>query len=201
MLAAPLSAVLVAALLPVVAWCAYSVVRRPSAGTHDHVPADVELWHGVMGAGMVLLLGGTVSEEGAWLGSGLFVALVVWCVVRGAHRAVLGHYWRLGIMSLSMAAMMVPSGTASAATAEGGTGTMTDMSAHMAGMAMTTPRDEGLGILLSGPAALAVGLTMIAVAIAAGRHARQAPGVRSRLSAGCEVVMASAMALMALAMV
>ena len=69
--------VLTVVLAAVVVWCAYSVIRGPTGSTRDHVPVDVEAWHGVMGAAMLPLLRWTPSADWAWLGCGLFAVMVL----------------------------------------------------------------------------------------------------------------------------
>lgn len=182
MLPAPVSGALDVVLLAVVAWCLYSLLRRPAASTRDVVPADVEAWHGVMGAAMLALLSWTPSTRWAWLGCGVFAWMALWSVVRASDRTILTHVWRAGLMAAVMVAMLVPAGAASAAT-------------PMPAMGSASGR------LLSGPAAAVVGLAMVLVAGVAVRVAHRTPDPRSRLSTWCEAVMASVMALMALAMV
>ena len=194
--------VLTVVLAAVVVWCAYSVIRGPSGSTRDRVPVDVEAWHGVMGAAMLPLLRWTPSADWAWLGCGLFAVMVLWCAVRGSNRAVLGHYWRVGLMAVVMVTMLLPAATANAAAPAGTGHAMTGMSgmSDMAGTSAMAGADSSSGMLLPGPVSLAVALIMVLVAALAVRLAHRAPGVRSRLSASCEAVMASVMALMALAM-
>jgi hypothetical protein len=188
--------VLTVVLAAVVVWCAYSVIRGPGGSTRDRVPVDVEAWHGVMGAAMLPLLRWTPSPDWAWLGCGLFAVMVLWCAVRGSNRRVLGHYWRVGLMAVVMVAMLLPAATASAAAPADPGPAMTGMS----GMSGMSGADSSSGMFLPGAASLAVAVIMVLVAGLAVRLAHRAPGVRSRLSATCEAVMASVMALMALAM-
>ena len=194
--------VLTVVLAAVVVWCAYSVIRGPTGSTRDHVPVDVEAWHGVMGAAMLPLLRWTPSADWAWLGCGLFAVMVLWCAVRGSSRAVVGHYWRVGLMAVVMVAMLLPAATANAAVPAGTGRAMSGMSgmSRMSGMPGMAGADSSSGMLLPGSVSLAVALIMVLVAGLAVRLAHRAPGVRSRLSASCEAVMASVMALMALAM-
>jgi hypothetical protein len=203
MLPAPVSVTLTVALAAVVVWCGYAVVRRPGGATGDRVPRDVEAWHGVMGVAMLLALRWVPSSGWAWLGCGVFAAMAVWCVVRGSSRVGVRHYGRAGFMAVAMVAMLVPAGAANAATSSGGDHAMHGMHAMpgMPGMSATASTDAHAEMLLAGPAALAVALGMLLVAALAVRLARRATGVRPRLSASCEAVMASAMAVMAFAMV
>lgn len=183
MLPASVSGDLTAVLLAVVAWCAYSLVRRPSPSVVDTVPRDVEVCHGTMGVAMAALLTWTPSAAWAWAGCGLFASMALWCVVRASSPRVAGHLRRAGLMAWVMVAMLVPAGAANAApTPAGG-------------------RHEMGGMLLSGPAAVAVGLTMVLVAGLTFRVAVGVGDLRSRLSLSCEVVMAGVMAVMALVMV
>lgn len=188
--------VLTVVLAAVVVWCAYSVIRGPSESTRDRVPVDVEAWHGVMGAAMLPLLRWTPSPDWAWLGCGLFAVMVLWCAVRGSNRTALGHYWRVGLMAVVMVAMLLPTATASAAAPADPGPAMSGMT----GMSGMSGADSSSGMLLPEPASLAVAVIMVLVAGLAVRLAHRAPGVPSRLSATCEAVMASVMALMALAM-
>lgn len=193
MVADPVSALLAVALLPVVGWCLYSLVRRPANPDDDPVPRDVVAWHGVMGAVMLLALRATASPGWLWLGATLFVAAVIWSVLRMSSAHAGSHFARLFLMSGAMAAMLVPAGAATAATPESGHG-----AGHASGMALASP--GGSGMLLSGAAALVVALVMVVVALAALALAGRPAPVRVRLSACCEVVMAGAMVVMAAAM-
>jgi hypothetical protein len=195
MVGEPVSALLAAALLPVVAYCAFSLVRRPPDPADDPVPLDVVVWHGTMGLAMSAALLGAVEPGWDWWGAGLFVAAAVWCVLRTASVRAADHVARLFLMCAAMAAMLVPAGAASAATpgdpATGG--------AHPQGMPMSG--SGGSPMLLSGGAAFVVAAAMALVALAAVRVVRRPAPVRARLSACCEVVMAGAMAVMAVGLV
>lgn len=195
MLPVSVSGALTVVLLAVIVWCAYSLVRRPPASALDSVPADVEACHGVMGAAMAVLLSWTPSAAWAWTGCGLFASMALWCVVRASSHRVVRHLRRVGLMAWVMVAMLVPAGAASAAATPQPAGHQTE---GMAGMSAT---QSSVGMLLSGPAAIAVGLMMVLVAGLAVRLALRARDTRSRLSMSCEAAMASVMAVMALLMV
>lgn len=190
MLPAVVSGVLTVALAGVVGWCLFALVRRPTSAATDRVPMDLEAWHGVMGAAMLPLLWWMPSTDLAWLGCGLFAAMTLWCAVLGSARPR-GHYGQVGLMAVVMLAMLVPAGAANAAAPP----------VHAAAMSGMHDDVTSRGLIVAGPAALAAVLVLLLVAMLAIGRARRAVGTRTRLSASCEAVMASAMALMALAMV
>ena len=188
MLGTEVSVALTVALLPVVVWCTTCLLRRSAHGAHDPVPADVQVWHAVMGVVMVLTLWTTASGDWGWAGAGLFVAATTWCVLRASGHPAPGLYRRLGVMSVAMVAMLVPAAAAGAATPH---------PAHPMVMAGT----GSSGPWLSGPLAWVVALVLALVALSALVTADRTAPRRARVYAGCEVVMAAAMVVTALAMV
>jgi len=195
MVGGPVSVVLAVALLPVVAYCAFSLVRRPRTPDDDPTPVDVVAWHGVMGALMLVVLVSVTTPGWDWVGVGLFVAAVLWSVLRTSSTHAVGHHARLFLMSGAMAVMLIPAGPANAAVPQ-----RPRSASHLSGMVMPGHRTSGM--LLTGTAALVVGLGMAVVALTAVRLAWRRPApVRARLSACCEVVMAGGMVVMAASLV
>ena len=188
MLGTEVSVALTVALLPVVVWCTTCLLRRSAHGSHDPVPADVQVWHAVMGLVMVLTLWTTASGDWAWAGAGLFVAATTWCALRAWGHPRPGLYRRLGVMSVAMVAMLVPAAAAGAATP------------HPAQSMVMAGTGAG-GPWLSGPLAWVVALVLALVALSALVTADRTASRRTRVYAGCEVVMAGAMVVTALAMV
>ncbi|MFZ2012225.1 MAG: DUF5134 domain-containing protein [Nocardioides sp.] len=185
MLGTEVSVALTLALLPVVVWCTTCALRRPAHGGHE-VPKDAEVWHAVMGLVMLLTLWTTASGDWGWAGAGLFVAATTWCVMRAWGHPAPGRYRRLGVMSVAMVAMLVPT-AAGAATP------------HHTSMAMAGRGADGpwLSGLLAWVVALVLALVALSALLAADRTAPR----RARVFAGCEVVMAATMVVAALAMV
>ncbi len=190
MLGTEVSVALTVALLPVVVWCTTCALRGSTHGGPDPVPVDAEVWHAVMGLVMLLTLWTTASGDWGWAGAGLFVAAATWGVMRAWGHPKPGHYRRLGVMSLAMVAMLVP--TAAGAATPHHTSSMA-----MAGTATGTATD---GPWLSGPGAWVVALVLALVALSALVAAHRTAPRRARVLAGCEVVMATAMVVAALAM-
>ena len=189
MLGPEVSVALTVALLPVVVWCTTCLLRRSAHGAHDPVPADVQVWHAVMGVVMVVTLWTTASGDWGWAGAGLFVAATTWCVLRAWGHPAPGRYRRLGVMSVAMVAMLVPATAAGAATPR---------AAHT--MMMAGAGTSG-GPWLSGPLAWVVALVLALVALSALVTVNRTAPRRHRVYAGCEVVMAAAMVVTALNMV
>ena len=168
MLGTEVSVALTVALLPVVVWCTTCALRRSAHGGPDPVPVDAEVWHAVMGLVMLLTLWTTASGDWGWAGAGLFVAAATWGVMRAWGHPEPGRYRRLGVMSLAMVAMLVP--TAAGAATPHHTSSMA-----MAGTATDGPWLSGPGRLGRGPRAGA------GRAERAGRRTPHGPAAGSRL--------------------
>jgi hypothetical protein len=105
--------VVVAIALLLVAFCSGARLVRPlaHAGRTTGLPLDVELWHGVMGIAMVLMLLAPLSAVSSRAIMGVFVAAAVWCVFRFVRHASRAAYVRLGACCAAMLAMLAPSAT------------------------------------------------------------------------------------------
>ena len=193
MLGPEVSVALTVALLPVVGWCTTCVLRRAAHHADDPVPADAEIWHAAMGVVMVVTLWTTASGDWAWAAAGLFVAATTWCVMRAWGHQAPGLYRRLALMSVAMVAMLVPAAAAGAATPHAA-----HLSAHGSLPAMSGGTD---GPWLSGAAAWVVVGLLALVALSALTTLGHAAARRTRVYAACEVVMAAAMVVTAVAMV
>ena len=107
-------AVLLAALMATVV--TYCLARAFVPALHDPAHArDVDLWHVVMGAGMVAMLLVTLTRAAAALALVVFVVGLGWSAVRLATSGARPAYLRLGVGCAAMAVMLLPTATAGAA--------------------------------------------------------------------------------------
>ena len=117
-------AVLLAALMATVV--TYCLARAFVPALHDPAHArDVDLWHVVMGAGMVAMLLVTLTRAVAALALVVFVVGLGWSAVRLATSGARPAYLRLGVGCAAMAVMLLPTATAGAAAPADATTTTT----------------------------------------------------------------------------
>ena len=182
-------AVLLAALMAAVV--TYCLARACVPALHDPAHArDVDLWHVVMGAGMVAMLLVTLSRTAAALALVVFVVGLAWSAVRLAAPGARSAYLRLGVGCAAMAAMLLPTATASAAAAA--PATHHHGHAAPAGVSALVPPTALLVLLLAGVGAVLV--------VRLGGSLRRSAPLPGRLAACCDVAMAVAMGTMLVAM-
>lgn len=180
-------AVLLAALMATVV--TYCLARAFVPALHDPAHArDVDLWHVVMGAGMVAMLLVTLTRAAAALALVVFVVGLGWSAVRLATSGARPAYLRLGVGCAAMAVMLLPTATAGAAEPPPH---HHDHSAAAAGVTVVPPT-----LLL---VALLAGVGAILLVRLAG-SLRGSVALPGRLAACCDVAMAAAMGTMLVAM-
>jgi len=174
--------VLAVLLLAVVAYCALRAVAPRLGGVSAEHRRDVDAWHALMGLAMVAMLLGGLGRPLAVAALVVSAAGLCWGVLSVDRRTGSAAHLRLAVGAGAMAVMTLP--MAAPATAAG----------HQASAA-------GMG--MAGPTALPLVVVLVAglVAVAAARLptvVRRSPDSVARLDAGCDVVMAGAMAAMLL---
>lgn len=176
--------VLLAALLvPVVVYClARAVAPRLSGGGAEH-RRDIDAWHVLMAGAMVAMLVGVLSRPLAVASLAVATAGLCWGVLAVERRSGSAAHARLVVGAAAMALMTLPL----AAPAEAAV--PSHHSGGMAAMSMAGASAVPLVVVLL--AALAV-----VAAVRVPDIARRSAGPVGRLDAGCDVVMAGAMAAM-----
>jgi hypothetical protein len=196
--------VVLAGALLVVVMCSGARLVRPSTHGHSAVgfPLDFEVWHGLMGTAMAVMLLAGLSEGQSRMVMVVFGGGVVWCAVRLVGRASRAAYLRLGACCAAMFAMLVPAST----TGPSSDGPMSGM-AGMAGMADMRGM-PGMNAGTLSPVIVVVLLVAMAGVIGAGLSRLALPGGTSqgpvlmrRMQATGEMVMAGAMAYMLVGLV
>jgi hypothetical protein len=174
---------LLAVLLPVVVYCSVRAVAPRLGGTSVEHRRDIDVWHVLMGTAMAAMAVGALTRP---LAVGVLAVCAVglcWGVLAVERRAGGAAHVRLVVGAGAMAVMTLP--LAAPVMASAGPGS----SGAMAGMSMAGPSPLPLVVVLLG------GLLMVA-AVRLPVVVRRSPGAVPRLDAGCDVVMAGAMAAM-----
>ncbi len=189
---------LAASMVVVVTYCLARMVR-PSLRDPAH-RRDLDGWHALMGVAMAAMLVVDYTRAAALLALTVFVVGAGWAIVRLIAPDARAAYLRLGLGCAAMAAMLLPTATASAAAP-----LALPVMAH--GMPMghaaqqvqpvlvaTAPLVPPTGLVI----ALLVAFAMILVFRLAGTF-RGEETVAGRLAACCDVAMAAAMGFMLVA--
>ncbi len=174
--------VLAAALLTVVVYCSVRAVAPRLGGASVEHRRDIDAWHAVMGLAMVAMLVGGLTRPLATAALVLSAVGLCWGVLSVDRRTGGAAHLRLAIGAGAMAVMTLP--LAAPAIAAGGDG-------QMAGMSMAGPSTVPLVLVLF------VGLLVVAT-VRLPAVVGRTPDAVARLDAGCDVVMAGAMAAMLL---
>ena len=170
-------------LLPVVVYCSLRAVAPRVGGPSAEHRRDTDAWHVVMGVAMCAMLLGALARP-------LAVAALVVCAV--------GLCW--GVLSVERR-----TGSAAHVRLVVGAGAMAVMTLPLAAPAMAADSGEVGGMTMAGPSSLPLVLVLVAglVVVAAVRLpavVRRPPGAVVRLDAGCDVMMAGAMAAVLIAL-
>lgn len=166
-------------LVPVVVYCLVRAVAPRQGGGGEH-RRDLDAWHVLMAAAMVAMLLGALTRPLAVAALAVSTLGLCWGVLAVERRSGSGAHVRLVVGAAAMALMTLPlaapAEAAPQAPAAGGMATMTGASTPL------------LVVLLT---ALAVVAALRVPALAS-----RSTGTMGRLDAGCDVVMAGAMAAM-----
>jgi hypothetical protein len=174
--------VLAVLLLPVVVYCSVRAVAPRLGGASAEHRRDIDGWHALMGLAMGAMLLGGLTRPLAVGVLAVCAAGLCWGVLSVDRRTGGGAHVRLVVGAGAMAVMTLP----------------------LAAPAMAAGHDASMGgMTMAGPSALPLVLVLLAglVGVAAVRLpvvVRRSPGSVARLDAGCDVVMAGAMAAMLL---
>jgi len=185
---------LLAVLLPVVVYCSARAVAPRLGGAGAEHRRDIDTWHVLMGLAMAAMLLGSLTRPLAVAALAVCAAGLCWGVLSVERRSGGSAHLRLVVGATAMAVMTLP--LAAPAMASGGE------AGGMAGMTMAGPSAPGAGEELVQPPLVLVLLGGL-VGVAAMRLpavVRRSPGPVVRLDAGCDVVMAGAMAAMLVAL-
>ena len=186
---------LAASMLVVVTYC-LARLARPSLRDPAH-RRDLDGWHALMGLAMAVMLVASYTRVAALLVLTVFVVGVGWSVTRLSAPGPRPAYLRLALGCVAMAAMLLPTATASAATPMAAPATANAMRMGHAG--------HGLGSVptvtapVVPPTVLVIGLLVAFAVVLVVRLAGTVRGgetVAGRLVACCDVAMAAAMAYM-----
>jgi len=175
---------LLAVLLPVVVYCAVRAVAPRLGGAGVEHRRDIDTWHVLMGLAMAAMLLGTLTRPLAVAALGVCAVGLCWGVLSVERRGGGSAHLRLVVGAAAMAVMTLP----------------------LASPAMASEAETGrtAGMTMAGPSALPLVLVLLAglVGVALVRLpavVRRSPDGAARLDAGCDVVMAGAMAAMLVA--
>ncbi len=176
---------LLAVLLPVVLYCSVRAVAPRLGGAGVEHRRDIDAWHVLMGLAMAAMLVGSLTRPLAVAALVVCAVGLCWGVLSVERRSGGAAHLRLVVGAAAMAVMTLPLAAPAMASA-GETGGMD-------------------GLTMAGPSPLPLVLVLLAglVGVAAVRLpavVRRPPGAVARLDAGCDVVMAGAMAAMLLAL-
>lgn len=175
--------VLAVLLLPVVVYCSLrAVVPRLGEASMEH-RRDIDVWHALMGTAMTAMLFGVLTRPLAVAALAVCAAGLCWGVLAVERRTGGAAQVRLVVGAGAMAVMTLP--LAAPAMAAGSDG--------MAGMSMAGPSPLPLVLVLF-TGLVAVSAVRLPVVV------RRSRGAVARLDAGCDVVMAAAMAAMLVAL-
>jgi hypothetical protein len=174
---------LLAVLLPVVVYCSVRAVAPRLGGAGVEHRRDIDIWHVLMGLAMAAMLVGSLTRPLAVAALVVCAAGLCWGVLSVERRSGGAAHLRLVVGAAAMAVMTLP--LAAPAMASG------DEPERMAGMTMAGPSPLPLVLVLL------AGLVGVA-AVRLPAVVRRPPGAVARLDAGCDVVMAGAMAAMLL---
>ncbi len=182
---APRMPIVLATLLVLVAlYCLVRAVAPRLGGGRAEHRRDVDAWHVVMASVMAAMLLGDLSRPAALAALGVAVAAACWGVLGMERRSGRAAQVRLVVGAAAMAVMTLPlAGPAEADSAR--------HTAPMAGMSSGSSRMPPVLLLIVLLGALTlVGVTRVPTL------ARRSTEVVPRVDAGCDVVMAGAMAVM-----
>ena len=177
------SPLLAVVLLPVVLYCSLRAVAPRAGGVSGEHRRDIDVWHVLMGTAMTAMLLGLLTRPLALAALAACAAALCWGVLTVERREGSAAHARLVVGAGAMAVMTLPLAAPAMASTTHGT------SGEMAGMSMSGP--SALPLVL----VLVVGLLMVA-ALRLPVVVRRSHGAVDRLDAGCDVVMAGAMAAM-----
>ncbi len=193
--------VLLAASMVVVMLLGLAQVVVPAL--HDpHHRRDLEMWHVVMGGAMAAMLVVALARGIAAFLVAVFLVGLCWSARRVATPGARAAYLRLGVGCAAMAAMLLPTATASAATSA---------QAPPAGHSLHSTTHSTMHMTMAPPGSTAVVVPAVVVALLvaacgvivlarlAGTVGAGRPLAR-RMSASCDVAMAGAMGYMLVAM-
>lgn len=182
---APRVPLLLAALVaPVVVYCTLRALAPRLGGVSPEHRRDIDTWHVLMGCAMTAMLVGVLSRTLAVAALAVCAAGLCWGVLSVERRTGGAGHARLVVGAAAMAVMTLP----------------------LAAPAMAAGHDPGSplpGMAPSSPLALVVVLVaglVVAAAVRIPAAVRRSPGAVARLDAGCDVVMAGAMAVMLVAL-
>jgi type IV secretory pathway VirB2 component (pilin) len=186
-----------AALLPVVVYCSVRALAPARGESVDGSDGGgvahrrhTDLWHVLMGAAMIAMLLGDLARPLAIAAVVVCAAGLCWGVLSLDRRTEAGGHLRFMVGAAAMAVMTLPvAAPAMAADGSGGSDAMSGMSS-MSGIG-PSPVPLVLVLLVG---LLAVAVTRVPAVV------RRSRGAVARLDAGCDVVMAGAMAAMLLAL-
>jgi hypothetical protein len=190
-----MAAVLAAAMAAVAAYCAMRLVV-PAWRDDDH-PLELDVLHVVMGAVMIAMLVDLLPGRARTVAIGIFAAAGAWCFVRSLGGRAKRLYSRFGVVCVGMVAMFMPH----AALATTDHDAVSAPPAAMPGMSGHQMMGGGFGVPDLGDAASLIGIlavvAMMSVALSAVVQLGTDRGtIACRLSAACEIAMATAMGYM-----
>jgi hypothetical protein len=178
--------VLAMLLLPVVVYCSLRAVAPRLGGVGVEHRRDIDAWHALMGTAMTAMLAGVLTRPLAIGALAVCAAGLWWGVLAVERQAGGAAHVRLVVGAGAMAVMTLPlAAPAMASDHESG--------GAMAGMSMAGPSPYPLVLVLL------AGVLMVA-AVRLPAVVRRTHGAVTRLDAGCDVVMATAMAAMLVAL-
>ncbi|MCW2749130.1 MAG: hypothetical protein JWR83_240 [Aeromicrobium sp.] len=186
-----MAAVLTAAMVAVAAYCAMRLVV-PAWRDDDH-PLELDVLHVVMGAVMIAMLIDVLPRDARTVAIGAFALAGTWCFARSLAGQAKRLYSRFGVVCLGMVAMFAPHAalatTAGHQAVSAQPAQMPGMAGHMGG---------GFGLPDLGDATSLIGIlaviAMMSVALSAVVQLGTDRGtIACRLSAACEIAMATAM--------
>lgn len=182
---APRVPLLLAALLaPVVVYCTLRALAPRLGGAGAEHRRDIDVWHVLMAGTMTAMLLGVLSRPPAVAALAVCAVGLCWGVLSVERRTGGAAHARLVVGATAMAVMTLP--LAAPAMASGH-----DPGSSMSGPAAPTPLALVVVLLAGLAVAAAVRLPVVV---------RRSRGAVARLDAGCDVVMAGAMAAMLVAL-
>lgn len=175
-----MSALLEAALVPVVLYCLARALVPGRFGPVHH-RRDVDVWHVLLGLAMLAMLVGGLPAAVAWAVRALAVVALVWGVLSVERELGGASYVRLAVGGAAMALMSLPLATPAQASP----------ARPMPGMPAVS---HGAGWSWSPVAGVLLAALLVAGVTAAATVTHRPAGVVRRLDAACDVVMAGVMA-------
>ena len=191
--------VLAAAMVVVVTYCLARMVR-PSLRDPAH-RADLDGWHALTGAAMAAMLVVSYTRAAALLALTVFVVGVGWSIMRFSAPGARAAYLRMGLGCAAMAAMLLPTATATAAAPPAAPAIAHAMPmGHVAHQVLPSPAAATAPLVP--PTLLVVALLTAFAVILVVRLTgtfREGEPVAARLAACCDVAMAAATGFMLVA--